>query len=139
MQLIKWEPLEEIDRFFEDFPVMPSSRFGWNPAMDIFEKNGNVIGRINLPGVNPEKISILVDEDTLRVSGEMEEEKEEEGKQYYRKEIRKGSFSRFVRLPKEVDSSKVKAEYKDGILRITMPVVADQKGRGVKIKVKTSS
>lgn len=137
MQLVKWEPWSEIDRFFEDFPGMNLPKVSWDLAVNVFEKNGNIVAKMNVPGVDPEKIDVsVVGNDILRVSGSREEEREEKGKEWYRKEIKSGSFSRSVRLPKWVDRTKVDAQYKNGVLEITMPLAQEQKGSSVKVKVK---
>lgn len=136
MQIIKWEPFGEIDRFFEEFPVVSLPKFGWDMAIDLFEEKGNVIAKMNLPGIDPDKVNVSVDDDILRVSGSREEEKEEKDKHYYSKEIRRGSFERAVRLPKSVDRTKVDAEYKNGTLQITMPIADKAKETAVKVKIK---
>lgn len=136
MQLIKWEPLGEIDRFFEEFPKMSFPKLSDSLAVDIYEKDGKLTAKMNIPGVDPEKIDVSVEGDVLRISGSHEEEKEEKNKSYYRKEIKSGSFFRSTLLPKNIDSSNVTAEYKDGVLQVTMPVAKEQKSSKVKINVK---
>lgn len=136
MPIIRWDPFDDLDRWFEDFPGVTLPRLTFDLAVNVYEQDGNVIAKMNLPGIDPAKIDISVDEDVLRISGSREEEKEEKGKEFYRKEIRSGSFSRAVRLPKVVDAEKVDAEYKDGVLKVTMPVVKGEK-EGTKIKVRT--
>jgi HSP20 family protein len=141
MAIIKWEPMSELDRFFDDrlfpsfsFPSL-SSKLGWDLAVDLFEEGNSVVAKMTLPGINPTDLDISVEDDTLRIQGRREEEQETKKKNYYSKEIRRGSFSRVVGLPKRVDSAKVAAEYKDGVLKITMPVVGKLKGEAVKVKV----
>ncbi len=137
MAIIKWEPWGEMDRFFDDFSNMQLPKVSWDLAVNIYEKNGNVIANMSVPGVDPSKIDIaVVDNDILQVSGSREEEREESGKEFYRKEIKSGSFSRSVKLPKLVDRSKVEANYKDGILEVIMPIAKEQRGSSVKVKVK---
>lgn len=136
MQLTKWEPWSDVDRFFEDFPLVSSPRFGWDMAIDLYEKDGNVVATMNLPGIDPEKLDVSVEDTMLRVSGSREEEKEEKAKHYYSREIRRGSFERSVRLPKSVDRSNVDAEYKNGTLVVTMPIVEKADEAVVKVKVR---
>ena len=142
MAIIKWEPFSELDRIFEDryFPAISfpslSSKFGWDLAVDLYEEKGNVIAKLALPGINPDDIDISVEADMLRISGKREEEKETKDKNYYSKEIRRGAFSRVLSLPKSVDAAKTSAEYKDGVLQVTMPSTGGAKGKSVKIKVK---
>ncbi len=141
MPIIKWEPFSEFDKFFDDrfFPMvsLPSvaSRMGWDMAVDLFQEKGNVIAKMTLPGINPEDLEIEANENTLRISGNREEEKEAKDKDYYSKEIKRGSFSRMVSLPCPVDASKTVAEYQDGILQVTIPAVKSTKKDIVKVKV----
>jgi len=139
MQIIKWEPFREIDRFFDDrspfsFPQFP--RLGLDLAADVFEEKGNVVAKMNLPGVKPEELDISLEDSALTVSGRREEEKETDKKDYYSKEIRRGSFSRTVTLPKTVDGAKAEAKYDNGVLTVTMPAIAGAKEKAVKIQVK---
>ncbi len=136
MALIIWEPFGDIDRFFEDLPSLAFPKMGWDLAVDVYEKDNNVIAEMNLPGIDPEKIDISVEDNYLRVTGSREESKEEKQKHYYSKEIRRGSFERMVRLPATVQKSKVTAEYKNGGLTITLPKTTETKTGKVKIQVK---
>lgn len=137
MSLIKWEPFGDIDRFFEDFPSFPrQDKFGWDLAVDVYEKDNNVIAEMNLPGIDPDNIDISVEDNYLRVSGSREESKEEKDKQYYSKEIKRGSFERAVRLPDAVEKDKVKAEYDNGELTITLPKAPASKTEKIKVQVK---
>lgn len=142
MALIKWEPFSEFDRFFDDrffpMPSFPSltAKLGWDLAVDLYEEKGNVIAKMTLPGINADDLDISVEEEMLHVSGRREEEKETKNKDYYSKEIRRGSFSRAVSLPRKVDGKKAASEYKDGVLTITMPALGGEKEKVVKLKVK---
>ncbi|OGG53839.1 hypothetical protein A3H16_03790 [Candidatus Kaiserbacteria bacterium RIFCSPLOWO2_12_FULL_53_8] len=141
MELIKWEPLSELDRFFDNrfFPAISfpstSSKLGWDLAVDLYEEKENVIAKMTLPGINPDNLDISVEDDLLRISGKREEEKETKEKDYYSKEIRRGSFSRTVGLPKSVEASRVAAEYTDGVLKVTMPIAKGKEEKIVKVKV----
>lgn len=133
MALIKWEPFGDIDRLLEDFPVFPKQ--GFDLAVDVYEKNGKIIAEMNLPGIDPEKIGVSVEDNYLRVAGSREESKEEKQKRYYSKEIRRGSFERIVRLPAAVERNKVSADYKNGMLTITMPKKSPSNAGKVKVQV----
>jgi HSP20 family protein len=136
MPIIKWEPFGELDRLFgEHAYVSMFPKLGWDLAIDLYEEGGTVIAKINLPGVKPEELDITVDEDLLNVSGSREEEQETDKKDYYSKEIRRGSFSRSVSLPKSINVSKVEAEYADGILKVTMPVLEGKQKKTAQVKV----
>src|SRR3989344_6057475 len=117
MQIIKWQPFKEIDRFFDDrflqpFPSFP--KLGFDLTVDVFEEKGNVIAKMSLPGIKPEEVEISLEDDTLTISGRREEEKEVDKKDYYSKEIRRGSFSRTVSLPKSVNAGKAEAKCING-------------------------
>lgn len=140
MQFIKWEPLKEIDRFFDDRFLQPFSalpKLGFDLAVDVYEEKNNVIAKMSLPGIKPEEINISIEDDTLSISGKREEEKEVDKKDYYSKEIRRGSFTRSVNLPKLVNAEKAEARYEHGELIVTMPAVASIKEKAVKVKIKT--
>jgi len=139
MAIIPWKPFDELDRFFSDedwfLPVLP--RFQAGPVMDVYETDKDVVAEVNLPGIDPEKIDISVRNQVLRVSGSSEEKTEEKKKGYWRKEIRKGSFERAVRLPPDVQEDKIDATYKKGVLKIVMPKTKSKTaGKKVKIKIK---
>ncbi len=137
MSLIKWEPFfGDIDRFFEDLPAPAGSKFGWDLAIDVYEKDNKVIAEMNLPGIDPERLNVSVEDNYLRISGSREESKEEKDKHYYSKEIRRGSFERAVRLPSVVEKDKVDAEYANGMLRVTMPKLTKPVSESVKVRVK---
>lgn len=137
MPIIKWEPFGEWERFFEEHPVFSLGfpGLGWDLAVDVYEEKGNIIAKMTLPGIDPDDLEISADEKALRISGKREEEKETKEKNYYSKEIRRGSFSRMVALPREIDSSDVVAEYADGVLMVTMPIARGREEKPAKVKV----
>lgn len=137
MQLIKLEPLSEVERLFENFPSTTMMRSNWDMSIDLFEEKGSLVAKMNIPGIDPKNISVSVQNNNLRVSGNREEEKEVKDKHYFSKEIRRGEFERSIHLPKSIDYSNVNAEYKEGTLLVTMPVVEEEKEESVKIKVKS--
>lgn len=128
-----------MDKFFgEDdwfLPVFPRMDIA-KPAMDVYETNKEVVAEVNIPDFDPEKVDVSVDDGVLKVSGKMDEEKEEKEKGYWRKEIRKGSFERMVRLPAVVKEDEVDAVYEKGILKIRMPKAKTEPKPKVQIKVK---
>jgi HSP20 family protein len=134
--IVQWKPFSELDRFIDDslFPAFP--KLGLDLAIDLYEEKGNVIAKMSLPGVDATELDIAIDGDVLTITGNREEELETNEKDYYSKEIRRGSFSRSVSLPSSVDASKAEASYKDGVLAVTMPTIPGQKEKVVKVKVK---
>lgn len=135
MSLIKWEPLPDIERFFDE-GFLSFAKFGRDLAIDVYEKDDRVTAEINMPGVDPEHIEVTVEGNYLRVSGSREESKEEKKKHYYSKEISRGSFERIVRLPTSVDKDQVKAEFKNGELIVSMPKKAETESGKIKVEVK---
>lgn len=112
-----------FDRFFESKPTtteLPGVAGAWTPALDIAEKDDTITIKAEVPGVDPQKIEVTVHGDMLTLSGSKEESHEEKNKNYYRTERRFGSFMRRVQLPTEVDESKVRATYKDGVLQVEL-------------------
>jgi len=140
MNIIPQKPFGELDNFFRDddwfFPVF--SRKSFDPDMDVYETEEDVIAEVSLPNINPENVNVWVEDGVLKISGEFEEkdEEEEKGKNYWRKEICKGSFQRAVRLPSEVDEDKTEATYEKGTLKVTLPKTEPKKKKGKEIKVK---
>lgn len=128
----------DTDRFFSDenwrLPQLFSIKLS-EPALDLYETDKEIVAELNAPGFDPKKIEITVEDQCLRIKGDMEKKEEEKKKDYWRKEIRKGSFERLVRLPSAVDEKKVKASYKKGVLKIVMPKITTAKAKKVKIKV----
>jgi len=137
MALIKWEPFRGMDRFFDDdlFTMPQIFRTGWDLAVDIFDEGDSVVAEMTLPGIDPDKVDITVEDDYLKVSGRREEETEEKKKNYYSKEIRRGSFERVVKLPTSVQGDKAVAEYKNGVLRIKIPKRDEAKPKKIKVSV----
>jgi len=136
MSLIKWEPFGEFDRFFNDLPAQNIHAFGRDMAIDLYEEGSDLIAEMSVSGIDPEKIDIAIEGNYLRISGVREEETEKKEKQFYSKEICRGSFERSLRLPEEVEEGKVEAEYADGILKVRMPKIGDKKREKIKVVVK---
>ncbi len=140
MALLPKKYFGDIGDFFEDddwfFPVVSGKEN--MPEMDIYEEDEKIVAEISTPGMNTEDLNIVVEGNVLRVRGEKKEEKQEDDeKGYYRREIKRGSFERAVRLPSNIDEDNVTAEYKEGILRVEIPKREEGKaGKEVKIKKK---
>lgn len=136
MAIIKWEPFRDIERFFDDEMSLLGNRFGWDLAVDVYEEGGNMIAEMQLPGIDPDRVDISVDRDVLTISGAREEQKETKEKQYYAKEIRRGSFQRTVRLPHEGAADSASASYQDGVLKVTIPKREQAGANKIKVQVK---
>lgn len=131
MPIIKWTPFEPLgedwDKWLEEFK-MPTD-VGFVPAIDLFEEKGNLIARTQLVGVDSKDVKVEVENNILTIKGETKKEKEVEDKNYYRKEMRTGHFHRSVALPKQVKQDQIKADFENGMLTVTMPVIAEPKAK----------
>ncbi len=137
MAIVKWEPFGEFDRFFNDLPAFGVQHGGLGDmAVDMYEDGNNIIAEMSVPGIDADKIDVSVEGNYLRICGRREEEKEKKTKQFYSKEIHRGSFERALRLPAPVNDGKVTAEYKDGVLKVVLPKMEEKKAGKVKVVVK---
>jgi HSP20 family protein len=103
------------------------------PKMDIVDRDDDVLVRVDLPGVKKEDVDVSLTDNTVTVKGSTSEEKKEENGDYYRCETMKGSFSRTMSLPSEVDGSKAKSTFKDGVLEVVVPKLEKARRHSVKI------
>jgi len=125
-------PFGALDRFFSD-DMMTVGEF--LPALDIYQDKDNVVAKISLPGVDPKKVDIVIENDVLTVSGSTEEKEEVKREDYYHREVRTGSFSRSVVLPMAVKGDVAQAKYDKGLLTITMPKEESVKPKKISVHV----
>lgn len=123
-----------INRFSRDWDGGLLSAADFRPATDIAETADSLEVRLDAPGMKPEDISIEVTGDTLKISGQRKEEKEEKGKTFHRVERRSGQFYETMTLPCAVKEDKVRAEFNDGVLTVTLPKSEEAKTHKVAIK-----
>ena len=142
-------PFEEMEKRFEDFFRRPFSMFGpsWlprlkfpetgiiSPDVDIFEDGNDIVVKAEIPGMQKENIEVNLTDDMITVSGEKKQEEKIEKKDYYRVERSYGSFSRSFKLPKDVQSDKAKATFKDGVLEIRVPKTPEAISKEKKIPI----
>ena len=138
MALMHWDPfrgLRKRDESFEDFirEVFGGDAETATPPVEVSETNGSVVVKMVVPGVEKEQLDISVTDNTLTVRGELRKESEEKKKNFYRQEIRYGSFQRAVPLPVEVDDSAANATLKNGMLTVTLPKSSQPKARSIKV------
>ena len=126
----------EMDRLFDSYPGARgiSHVAGVFPALNLSEDNENLYVRAELPGVAPEDIEITTEENNLIIKGERKIPAEGVKVAYHRREREAGTFRRITSLPSRIDSSKVTAVCKNGVLTITLPKAAEVKPRQVEVK-----
>ncbi len=136
MVYVKWEPFRELmamqDRMTRLFDETLSRIWkegvperGWSPPVDIIEKTNEVVLKMDLPEVNQNEIEIKVEENTLIIQGERKALKESSDANYIQVERPYGAFRRTFALPRGIDQERIKAGYRDGVLRIVLPKKTD--------------
>lgn len=118
---------DEIDRLFE------SPMRAWAPALDVHEDKDNFVIRTELPGLKREDIDVSLHDGALIISGERKVEEVKEGVEVHRRERYYGKFQRALTLPAPVAGDKVKAQYKDGVLTVTLPKVEEAKPKQITV------
>jgi HSP20 family protein len=141
MSLIKWAPFfpefDDMDKAMESMlPAVRGNQFGFTPAVDMYEDQDNIVIETQLGGIDPDKVDIAIENNVLTFKGQSEKKSEVDEKNYYRKEIRRGSFYRTIPLPTKVDGDNASAVNEDGILKITVPKAAEVKPKTIKIQTK---
>jgi HSP20 family protein len=148
MAIVRWEPFRDLqavqDRlnrvFDEAFRGTPRGNDdewalggSWAPSVDIFEHEGNLVLKAELPGVDPKDVDVRVENNVLTLRGERKFENEVKREKYHRVERAYGTFSRSFTLPNVVDTEKIKAEYKDGVLQVTLPQREEAKPKQIQV------
>jgi HSP20 family protein len=146
--LVRWDPVrdmmslrEAMDRLFEESFVRPRGVLApvegvGTLALDVFESDDDVTVRASIPGINPDDIGISVTGDVLTIKGQTSEEREEKQGNYHLRERRYGAFQRSITLPAPVNTDKAEAEFKNGVLTLTLPKVEEVKPKSIKIKAR---
>jgi HSP20 family protein len=146
-QLTHWDPFRELEdmhrhltRIFDRNPARDDGRefittAQWAPSVDIVEDDQNYVIKAELPEVKKEDVHVRVDNGILTLTGERKFEKEEKNRKYHRTERAYGSFARSFALPDNIDADKVAANYKDGILSVSVAKSAKAKPKQIEIKV----
>jgi HSP20 family protein len=142
MTIVSWRPVgqnlerwDEMNRMFEGFfgRSMPGIERAWSPAVDMFETKDDLVVTVELPGMSEKDIQISITGEMLSLRGERVSQAKEDG--LYRGERWYGKFERNLTLPYPVQTDKVKATYRDGVLTITLPKAEELKPRAIKIDV----
>ncbi len=148
MTILKWKPYgdlvrlsDRINRLFENDLLgeglrAPEGFTDWNPATDIYETKDSYVFKIEIPGLKKDDIEIDLKENVLSIRGEKKDDTEIERENYHRVESFYGSFSRSFTIPKDINSKKIEASLKDGILEIKVGKADEVKAKKIQIDVK---
>lgn len=139
MSLIRYQgfdPMRDMEEMLSQLPVNSLAvHRGFVPSLDMYETKDAVVVETNLPGMNAADVDVTVEKGILTISGESKKVHEVDEKNYYRKEIRSGSFFRQIPLPVSVNEEAVTAEFEAGILKVTCPKVAAPQAKKVSVKI----
>lgn len=146
MELVRWNPArnlfcasDHMNRWLDDFFHTADPTCGkwgarrWSPSVDIFENDDTIIVKAEVPGMNKDDIEIDVKDRVLTLRGKRSSDEEVKEDDYYRRERTWGSFKRAFTLPENVDSEAIKADYKDGVLKIDIPKPEERKPRRITV------
>jgi HSP20 family protein len=146
MNLVKWNPFNEL----EDVSNRLNSLFGrlpartesgqlaladWTPSVDISETDAAYLIKAEIPEVGKENVKVTLQNGMLTIAGERKQEKEEKNKKFHRIERSFGSFTRSFRVPEDADSTTVTAEFKDGVLNVTLPKSEKAQSKSIDVKI----
>ena len=142
----RWEPFRasdiqgEMNRLFDSFfgqspTATPSRERMWTPAVDVRENKDNLVLAFEIPGIREKDVTVSITGDLLTVRGERSFNREVKDESYHRVERLYGKFERTMQLPTSVQSDKVRAAYRDGVLEVTLPKAEEVKPKEIKIDV----
>ena len=147
MALIRWRPFQEmeiltrqIDRIFDEILYLNQgltkhSTANWTPAVELKDTRENLILRSELPGVDAKNLEVQVAKQAVLISGEIADESNNKENGYYRSELHYGRFRRMINLPVPVKNEQVKAEFRNGILKLVLPKTESAKFKKVNVTV----
>ena len=145
MAIVRWDPFRDLNllqdrmnRLFEDAGRTwrtdePAATTTWSPSVDIFETEGEIVVKAELPGMDRKDIQLNLENNVLSLRGERKFTKETKDENYHRIERSYGVFSRTFSIPATVDEEKIRADYKDGVLKIFLPKKEQAKPKQIKI------
>lgn len=148
MNIVRYDPFRELRGLQDEMNRLFSSTFSrgssndgdqimrgsWNPSVDIFENQNQIVLEAELPGMKPEDVEISIENNVLTLHGERKFEKKDENDNFHRVERSYGSFTRSFTLPPTVGSENATAEFENGILRLTLAKREEAKPRRIEIK-----
>lgn len=145
MTIVRYDPFrdlrtlqEEVNRLFSNnltlsFGEEGIARGAWNPTVDIYENKDQIVLEAELPGMKREDFDLTIENNVITLRGERHFEKKDETDNYHRVERSYGSFARSFTLPQTVTGEEVTAEYRDGVLRVTLPKREETKARRIEV------
>jgi HSP20 family protein len=136
MTLVRWDPFRNLMKLQQEMSSRVEDSYGtWAPVVDIFEKGDDLIICAEVPGLEQDDVDISIENNILMLRGERKRKTEFEERDAYRLERTFGVFTRSFTLPKTVDSDRISASYKSGVLELTLPKAEQAKPRKIEIKV----
>lgn len=145
MSMVRWDPLREIEALLgsSDRRLGLAGSMGadllakgdWTPRVDIAETEKSFVIKMEIPEVDKKDVKVSVDHGILSISGERKQETEETGKRFHRMERFYGSFDRSFTLPDTIDQSHLDATFKDGMLTVEMPKLAEAKRTPIEVQI----
>jgi HSP20 family protein len=151
MSIVRWDPFRDLttlqdrmNRIFEEsFRGVPRggneedwSVSSWAPLVDIYEQDGDLVLKAELPGIDHKDVDVNVENNVLTLRGERKWDGEVKRESYHRVERAYGTFTRSFTLPNMIDTEKIKAEFKDGMLRLVLPKREEAKPKQIAIAIK---
>jgi HSP20 family protein len=135
-------PFEQMEHDFEMllhhrglFPLRGRTAFSEKmPSVDMIDQKDNILIKAELPGVDKKDLDISVTDKTVTIKGKTSSDKKEEKGNYFRREISSGSYERVMTIPSNIDSSKARAKFRDGLLELTLPKIEKSKGKKVSVE-----
>jgi len=148
MNVVRWDPIREMDHLFSRLPAGFMGRWqqrlatdtddgesAWTPTLDVSETDGEYVVRADLPAVRKEDVSVTIDNDVLTIAGERKFDKEERSEKVHRRESFRGMFSRSLSLPDDAKADGIRAESKDGVLTVHIPKAKNERAKAIEIKI----
>ncbi len=145
MAIVKWDPWREMEDLFDRYSRAsglpragsqePLATQDWSPRVDIAETDDAFVIKAEIPEVKKEDVHVTVENGVMTLRGERRQEKEEKGKKFHRIERMYGSFSRSFTLPENVDSARIKASFKDGVLNLQLPKTTKSKPKSISVSI----
>jgi HSP20 family protein len=142
--LVRWEPFRELAGLHNEMARLMNTAFtgegdgrtqqqAWVPAVDVWETDNELVYAFDLPGVSKDGIAVELEDGGLTVTAERERTDEVKDERFYRFERRFGTFTRTIGVPQGVDESKIRADYRDGVLEVAVPKPEQPKPRRIQV------